>query len=99
MIFPTARGSEADRVMGLELGANDYMVKPFSIREFITRVNVQLHAAEERANAGLRFEMLLDRSRCRASYNGDPILLSDRNSGQISRQMKRLRVRGLIKKV
>src|SRR5882762_6278066 len=32
IIFLTARGSEADRVMGLEMGANDYIVKPFSIR-------------------------------------------------------------------
>src|SRR5262249_17259829 len=42
IIFLTARGSEADRVIGLEMGANDYIVKPFSVRELIARVNVQL---------------------------------------------------------
>jgi len=77
IIFLTARGSEADRVMGLEQGANDYIVKPFSIRELIARVNVQLRAAEERAIAIIRFGMLeLDRGRCRASYNGAPIPLT-----------------------
>ena len=33
VIFLTARGSESDRILGLELGANDYMVKPFSMRD------------------------------------------------------------------
>src|SRR5712692_1098235 len=41
VIFITARASEADRVVGLELGANDYIVKPFSIREVIARIKVQ----------------------------------------------------------
>lgn len=42
LIFLTARASETDRVVGLELGANDYLVKPFFIRELIARVKTQL---------------------------------------------------------
>ena len=38
----TARGDEADRVVGLELGADDYVVKPFSAREVIARVRAVL---------------------------------------------------------
>lgn len=42
VIFLTARGSEIDRVVGLELGADDYMVKPFSPRELVARVRARL---------------------------------------------------------
>ena len=38
MIFLTARASETDRIVGLELGANDYVVKPFFVRELIARI-------------------------------------------------------------
>src|ERR1700726_1277273 len=40
VIFLTARASETDRIVGLELGANDYIVKPFFIRELIARVKI-----------------------------------------------------------
>jgi len=42
VIFISARGSEEDRVLGLELGADDYLAKPFSTRELIARVNAVL---------------------------------------------------------
>jgi DNA-binding response OmpR family regulator len=42
----TARGEEADRVVGLELGADDYVVKPFSAREVIARIRAVLRRAE-----------------------------------------------------
>ena len=38
VIFLTARASETDRIVGLELGANDYIVKPFFVRELIARI-------------------------------------------------------------
>src|SRR5258708_1822512 len=40
VIFLTARASETDRIVGLELGANDYIVKPFFVRELIARVKI-----------------------------------------------------------
>ena len=43
----TARGEEADRVAGLELGADDYVVKPFSARELVARVRAVLRRAAE----------------------------------------------------
>src|SRR5690606_28909489 len=47
VIFLTARGEEIDRVLGLELGADDYVAKPFSPREMVARVRARLrrHAA------------------------------------------------------
>lgn len=45
IIMLTAKDSETDRVLGLELGADDYMTKPFSVRELQARVRVQLRRA------------------------------------------------------
>ena len=42
VIFITARGTESDKVYGLAIGADDYLVKPFSIREFLARVEALL---------------------------------------------------------
>lgn len=47
VIFLTARGGEIDRVLGLELGADDYVVKPFSPRELVARVHARLRRAAE----------------------------------------------------
>ena len=45
IIFLTARASETDRIVGLELGANDYIVKPFFVRELIARIKLQFRDA------------------------------------------------------
>jgi len=60
IVMVTAKDSEADKVAGLELGADDYVTKPFSIRELVSRVRAHLRrarmqepaAAEEMINAG-----------------------------------------------
>src|SRR5581483_9830995 len=44
VIFLTARAAEADRIIGLEIGANDYVVKPFFVRELIARIRLQFRA-------------------------------------------------------
>ncbi len=46
VIFLTARASEDDRVLGLELGADDYIVKPFAVRELLARVRAVLRRSE-----------------------------------------------------
>ena len=45
----TARGDESDRIVGLELGADDYVVKPFSPKELVARVRAVLRRSERRA--------------------------------------------------
>ena len=49
IIFLTSRDDEIDRVLGLELGADDYLGKPFSMRELVARVRVMLRRAARRA--------------------------------------------------
>lgn len=44
VIMTTARGEEDDRIFGLELGADDYMVKPLSMRELVLRVNLRMNS-------------------------------------------------------
>ncbi len=51
IIILTARGEETDRVVGLELGADDYVVKPFSPRELVARVKTVLRRTQALANA------------------------------------------------
>src|ERR1700754_3400716 len=52
IIFVTSREEEFDRVLGLEIGADDYLCKPFSMRELIARIKVLLRRAALAANAG-----------------------------------------------
>lgn len=52
VIFLTAQGAEADRILGLEIGADDYVTKPFSPRELATRVRVVLRRAGHANGAG-----------------------------------------------
>jgi DNA-binding response OmpR family regulator len=51
ILMLTARGEEADRVAGLELGADDYMVKPFSPRELVARIRAVLRRTAARTDA------------------------------------------------
>jgi DNA-binding response OmpR family regulator len=76
LIFLTARASESDRIVGLELGANDYIVKPFFIREVIARVKVQLRRPRERAEVLSVSGIELDRARCRVLLGGSEVQLT-----------------------
>jgi len=58
LIILTARGSESERVAGLELGADDYVTKPFSVRELMARVRAVLRRTDEAAPSHYRDERL-----------------------------------------
>jgi DNA-binding response OmpR family regulator len=65
VIFLTARASETDRIVGLELGANDYIVKPFFVRELIARIKIHFRG-QSAPNRMLKAGPLeLDRTSCR----------------------------------
>lgn len=76
VIFLTARASETDRIVGLELGANDYIVKPFFVRELIARIKIQFrgHASATRVLKVATLE--LDRGSCEARLDGVALTLT-----------------------
>jgi len=68
IIFLTARASEADRIVGLELGANDYVVKPFFIRELIARIKLQFRNLSTPARVLKAGGIELDRTSCQVKH-------------------------------
>lgn len=81
IIMLTARGQEVDKVVGLELGADDYVTKPFSIRELLARVKAVLRRArplpkeQERYSFG---EVEVDLKSCRVTRKGAPVEVSSK---------------------
>jgi DNA-binding response OmpR family regulator len=76
IIFLTARVSETDRILGLELGANDYIVKPFFIRELVARVKNQLRTQNVPTRSLRAGALELDRASCRVLLNGSEVALT-----------------------
>jgi len=77
IIMLTAKGEEIDKVLGLELGADDYITKPFSLRELLARIKAVLRRTEDQAPKGenqrLKFGGLeVDFSTYDAYLNGKP---------------------------
>lgn len=78
LIFLTARSDEVDRVLGLELGADDYVAKPFSPRELVARVRARLrrHATAEDAAVRRHGRFELDSGARRIRYAGHALDLT-----------------------
>ncbi len=79
VVMVTARGQEQDRVQGLELGADDYVVKPFAVKELVLRVKAVLRrlATDSRGPEVLRAgDILLDPSRHEARVKDTAIELT-----------------------
>lgn len=76
VIFLTARASETDRIVGLELGANDYIVKPFFIRELIARIRIQFRGQPTATRLLKAGNIELDRTSCRVRLKGQPLTLT-----------------------
>ena len=79
IIMLTAKAGEIDRVLGLELGADDYITKPFSPRELVLRVKNMLRrgqAPEEKADQIRVGELFLDISRHLVTVRGRPVELT-----------------------
>jgi DNA-binding response OmpR family regulator len=76
IIFLTARVSETDRILGLELGANDYIVKPFFVRELVARVKNQLRTQTMPTRSVRAGALELDRASCRVLLHGNEVALT-----------------------
>ena len=82
ILMLTARDEELDKVLGLELGADDYVVKPYSLRELISRIRAHLRRAYGELAAGsqggvLRFgEVEVDMERLQVTRRGRPVDLT-----------------------
>jgi DNA-binding response OmpR family regulator len=76
VIFLTARASETDRIVGLELGANDYIVKPFFVRELIARIKIHFRGQQPTTKLLKVGELELDRPRCQVRLGGAEISLT-----------------------
>lgn len=75
VIIATARGDETDRIVGLELGADDYVVKPFSVRELAARVRAV--ARRRRIDSSLESgRLVVDRMQHRVLVDGEPVELT-----------------------
>ncbi len=78
IIMLTAKSDEEDRVKGLSMGADDYVVKPFSPRELVARVNALLRRAKptSRRLSFNKGDLIIDTERFEVSKNGNPVTLT-----------------------
>ena len=79
VLMLTARAGEVDRILGLEFGADDYVVKPFSPREVVARIRAilrRLEGAREEEVGTPHPDFVIDEPRFRVSYQGHDLALS-----------------------
>jgi DNA-binding response OmpR family regulator len=78
VLFVTARDDEVDRVLGLEIGADDYLTKPFSPREMVARVRAVLRRSQERTGADVLVNgtLTLDCGTRSVTVGGHPVALT-----------------------
>ena len=87
ILVVTARGSESDKVLGLELGADDYIVKPFGIRELVARIRAVMRrvAGTDQTEAVQQLgPMALDRRARKVFVDGEQILLAPKEFDLLS---------------
>jgi two-component system phosphate regulon response regulator PhoB len=101
VVMVTAKGEEIDRIVGFELGADDYVVKPFSVRELVLRVRAILRRSEGPSDVEERFvfgRLEVDRAAHRAWVDGEEVaftalelrlltMLHDRRGRVLSRDL------------
>lgn len=77
VIITSARGEEEDRIFGLELGADDYMVKPISMRELVLRVSLRLKSTLKEVESVINIGKLkIDENNRRVFEKGEEVILT-----------------------
>ncbi|MEM8577431.1 MAG: response regulator transcription factor [Pseudomonadota bacterium] len=88
ILFLTAQGDEVDRILGLEMGGDDYVTKPFSARELVARIRAILRRGQ--AASGLRRGVLeVDAARHHCAVDGTPLSLTAREMALLDLLMSR----------
>jgi phosphate regulon transcriptional regulator PhoB len=90
ILMLTAKAEEVDRVVGLEVGADDYVVKPFSPRELVARVRAILRRAHEPVELSAKRigELEVDESRHSVAVQGTPVELTAKEFGLLCALMR-----------
>ncbi|MDX2096772.1 MAG: response regulator [Leptolyngbyaceae cyanobacterium bins.59] len=82
ILLLTARGNSSDKVMGLDAGADDYVVKPCSVEELSARIRALLRRQSGSGNPVLEWgDLQLDPVTCQVSFQGQPLTLSPKEYG------------------
>ena len=81
IIMLTAKGDELDKIIGLEIGADDYITKPFSVKELIARVRTILRRSQDKPKTALQEQfnykgLAINYSSCTVKVDGKPVTLS-----------------------
>ena len=88
VIFITAKTATKDRVRGLHLGADDYLVKPFEVEELLARVGAVLRRTGRGGQTLQAFDVTLDVVGRRVTQNGRPVELTPREFGLLEQLMR-----------
>ncbi|MEE0800589.1 MAG: response regulator transcription factor [Gemmiger sp.] len=88
VIFITAKGTTRDRVRGLQLGADDYIVKPFEIEELLARVEAVLRRSGRGGQTLTAFDVTLDCVARQVTQNGRPVDLTPREFALLEQLMR-----------
>ncbi|MBN1361347.1 MAG: response regulator transcription factor [Sedimentisphaerales bacterium] len=86
IIMVTAKGQEKDKIMGLDLGADDYITKPFSLEEMLARIRAVLRRTDPARAVGQTFafgDLAIDMAALKATRDGRDIDISKREAGII----------------
>ncbi len=79
MLILTARDTVSDKILGLESGADDYLVKPFDLNELVARLSAIIRRSKGRASAKITYQdIVLDPSAHLLTQGGNPVELSPR---------------------
>jgi two-component system, OmpR family, response regulator len=93
ILFLSARSEEIDRVLGLELGGDDYLTKPFSVRELVARVKAMFRRLEAPGEAKIKLlchgSIELDVERHEARFGGRPVDLTATEFGLLGALLER----------
>lgn len=93
IVMLTARAEETDKIVGLELGADDYVTKPFSPRELMARIKALLRRYEQRPESEKVYKygkLTLDSERHEVSIAGQPIELTSKEFGLLEALLRKV---------